>query len=783
VNKRRLLLAGAVVAASLATGLVARATATADHTFDDDGRAGTPGVSNASAVAWPDGRVTAVGVPGDNTKIQILRYEPNGSVTATNGPAPAPLAEPRGVTTSGGAMIAQFATTNGGLALARIVDGSVQWSKVDTLGQCGNGDGEVGNVAAGPDGSIYSVAWNFKGNTPAACDGTTVRKYDANGNRQNWGAKQFEGGMHDTRLESDAIAVDSAGNVYTAGVAFGSSADTEQVGVLKLGSNGHPAAGFGSDGLATVPVGTQAYHNGQTDWYGALGGFSRTFSPRTASDIAIDSQGRILLVGAGRRHAGGSVDIWVTRLQPNGTVDGSFGNGGLVTHDFSGADDFGMQIVVDSADRPVISGVSAGGEFVTRLSASGVWDAATTQVTGPNSGKNYRSHSLSVGSGRVVSAGSVGDGSGFIHAALMPGAGGGASSCAASAAGRLFTGTTPVRAVDTRDQGAPLQALQPRSVIVGCIPGGAPLDAVAVAVNVTVVDPTAGGYLTAYPGHVDAPLASTINFGPGQTTPNAVVVGMASDGTINLVIGAGQAHVVVDVMGWFGPSQGFTPMTPVRAHDSRNTVALAPGEARPVPVTGAGTANAVALNITAVDATAGGHLRAWPGTGAAPWASVLNFSPQTTVANAMVMGVDASGVVTVANYSNGPIHLVVDVMGTIAHGSSFHPVTPVRAFDSREVNGPLGEYAQRRVKVTGLGDVPANVNGVVVNITVTEPTAGGFFSVFPTGTPAPLASLLNFVPTQTVANAVVMGVGPDGHIELLNSLGATHAIVDVLGYF
>ena len=52
-----------------------------------------------------------------------------------------------------------------------------------------------------------------------------------------------------------------------------------------------------------------------------------------------------------------------------------------------------------------------------------------------------------------------------------------------------------------------------------------------------------------------------------------------------------------------------------------------------------------------------------------------------------------------------------------------------------------------------------------------------------TGTAVPLASLLNFVPGQTVANAVVMGVGTDGHIDLLNSLGNTHAVVDVLGYF
>ncbi|MEZ5236935.1 MAG: hypothetical protein R2755_02385 [Acidimicrobiales bacterium] len=774
--KSRIFVAGSVLAASLTVGLVA--TATPDTSFDGDGKTTNGNTDNLASVAWGDGSVTAVGASGGG--VRIVQYAANGAASESTGGGPAGVAlfEPRGIAASGGQVVTQFAANNNSLGLVKTQGGSVVWAKSAGLGQCGNGDGEVGDVAVGPDGSIYSVAWNFLGNAPAQCDGTTVRKFNANGDLQSWGANQFEGGMHDTRLESAAIAVDGSSNVYTAGVIFNSGGDSEQVGVLRLNSAGNPVW------LAPINVGTVAEYFGGGGTYG--GSFGRTFAARAAADVAIDNQGRILVVGAGRRFSGGSVDGWVARLNNDGSLDGSFG-GGVVPFDFGGADDFGLRVTGDAAGRVLVAGTSNGREFVARFSASGVLESGRTELTNPAGGQAFIPQSLSVGGNRAVSSGKIlNGGAAFVHAAAMPGSGSGGSTPPAT---QLFTGTTPWRAIDTRDSGVPVTAGQPLSVQVGGVDGGAPLNAVAVAVNVTVVDPTAGGYLTAYPGNVGAPTASTINYNPGQTIANAVVVGMAPDGTINLAVGAGTAHAIVDVMGWFGPGQGFQPAAPVRAIDTRDSVAIPPNGTRTVTVAGLGgnpgpgSATAVALNITAVEAGAGGHLRAWPGAGEAPFASVLNFGTSQTVANAMVLGVDGSGQVTVGNYSNAPIHLVVDVMGTFTNGSAFHPVTPVRAHDSRN-SAALGQFDQRTVKVTGLGEVPAGgVQGVIVNVTVTEPTAAGYFSAFPTGSAAPLASLLNFTPQGTIANGVVMGVGTDGSIDLLNSLGTTHAIVDVLGWF
>jgi hypothetical protein len=76
---------------------------------------------------------------------------------------------------------------------------------------------------------------------------------------------------------------------------------------------------------------------------------------------------------------------------------------------------------------------------------------------------------------------------------------------------------------------------------------------------------------------------------------------------------------------------------------------------------------------------------------------------------------------------------------------------------------------------------------VALNVTITEPTAPSFLTVFPNDTPMPLASNVNYVPALTVPNLVVVRVpisGPQtGVIAFFNRLGTTHLVVDVVGYF
>ena len=72
---------------------------------------------------------------------------------------------------------------------------------------------------------------------------------------------------------------------------------------------------------------------------------------------------------------------------------------------------------------------------------------------------------------------------------------------------------------------------------------------------------------------------------------------------------------------------------------------------------------------------------------------------------------------------------------------------------------------------------------VVLNTTVTQPTAPGHLIVYPLPPPPPLASNLNFVPGQTVPNLVMVKLGQGNTIGFFNSAGCTHLVIDVFGGF
>ena len=69
----------------------------------------------------------------------------------------------------------------------------------------------------------------------------------------------------------------------------------------------------------------------------------------------------------------------------------------------------------------------------------------------------------------------------------------------------------------------------------------------------------------------------------------------------------------------------------------------------------------------------------------------------------------------------------------------------------------------------------------VLNVTATEPTLAGYLTVYPYPGDVPLASNLNFVAGQTVANLAYAPAGTD--MGFFNSAGNTHIVVDLLGAF
>jgi hypothetical protein len=71
---------------------------------------------------------------------------------------------------------------------------------------------------------------------------------------------------------------------------------------------------------------------------------------------------------------------------------------------------------------------------------------------------------------------------------------------------------------------------------------------------------------------------------------------------------------------------------------------------------------------------------------------------------------------------------------------------------------------------------------VLLNVTVTGPTAGSYLTVYPHGRPLPAVSNLNFTTGETISNLVVVPV-VDGRVTFANHAGDVHVVADLNGYF
>jgi subtilisin family serine protease len=387
-----------------------------------------------------------------------------------------------------------------------------------------------------------------------------------------------------------------------------------------------------------------------------------------------------------------------------------------------------------------------------------------------------------------------------------------------------YNGVAPARIFDTRASNEGGQTVDgrdvgqgkvgPRATAVVSVAGraGVPLSgAGAVALNVTVVNPTLAGHVTVYPSGSNRPEnVSNLNFLPGATVPNMVIAKLGSGGSVSIFNANGSVDLVIDVVGWFSSAGGYEPLTPARIVETRAGNGFTTTDGRlqgggaigtratlSVPVLGRGGVpgsgvSAVALNVTAVNASAESYLTVFPGRTIAPNASNLNFNAGQTIANSVIAAVGTDGTVSILN-NNGLTDVVVDVVGWFGSTSQLTSLNPARLVDSRSLPtidglqqniGPIRTQGTLRVAVAGRGGVPASgVRAVALNVTVVSPTASGHLTAFPSGGAVPGASNLNFVPGQTVPNMVIAQLGSDGKVVLLNSNGSTPVVVDVVGWF
>jgi IPT/TIG domain-containing protein len=247
-----------------------------------------------------------------------------------------------------------------------------------------------------------------------------------------------------------------------------------------------------------------------------------------------------------------------------------------------------------------------------------------------------------------------------------------------------FVPLPPTRITDTRagsgqaNAGSTLAAGTTLNVQVAG-KGGVPLSGFsAVVLNVTAVDQTKNGFFTVFPKGNALPLASNLNWTPGDTVPNRVIVPLDPGiGQVSIYNGLGSADAVVDVNGYFTDSSasgaGFFTLFPARIVDTRNGTGgfpiapLGAGATMTVTVDGHGgvpatLVKAVIINVTVANPTTASDLVIWPHGTTQPTASDLNFVGGQTVPNLVVVQVSALGQIDIFN-AFGTTNVIVDVVG------------------------------------------------------------------------------------------------------------------------
>ena len=361
----------------------------------------------------------------------------------------------------------------------------------------------------------------------------------------------------------------------------------------------------------------------------------------------------------------------------------------------------------------------------------------------------------------------------------------------------------------------------------------------AVVLNVTVTATTSSSYLSVWPTGSGRPNTSSLNWVAGQTVSNLLTVELGSAGQVSVFNFRGATQLVVDVEGYVLPSPSasagrFTGLAPYRVCDTRpgdpskltgfdlsqcEGHTLGPSGQLPIQITGTNPSGAsaggvpssgvtaVVLNITVTDTTASSYLTVWPTGSSRPNTSNLNWQPGQTRSSQVVVEVGPLGQVSVFN-RGGAADVVVDVSGWFSasgsppQGSYLTAVTGGRICDTRLDNPSrlsglaltqcagraLGPGSSLTIAAAGLAGVPGlgaqdPPLAVLLQVTVINPSAASFLTIWPAGAARPTTSSLDWSPGETVANQVVVDLGRGGRIALFNASGNTAVVVDVEGYF
>lgn len=537
--------------------------------------------------------------------------------------------------------------------------------------------------------------------------------------------------------------------------------------------------------------------------------------PSSTLCVAVDGQGHALEYDNG---------TWSQPLQiDGGTILESVS---CTTVDFCGAVDDNSHVIVGVIGPPVVSSITPSSGSVSGGTSVAITGANFINVTNVFFGSTPASSFVVNSPSSITAVAPKGSGSVDVTVSTYWGT-------SSNNSGDVFTYTNIgtyfpialVRIVDTRQgatdpstyAGSTLKAGQTLSVpVVNANGDNVPPNAQAVVVNLTAVNPSSWGYLTVYPTGNTLPNLSSANFQAGvSAVANLVEVPLGTNGEINIYNAFGTTDVLVDVEGYVASSNSsaglYNPISPSRILDTRTYLGnnyqfagkeLSQGQMINLNVLNLGGLPAsgvlaVALNVTEVNATSnGGYFSLFPSGQSLPSVSNLNFYPQLTIANRVIVKIGSNNQISLYN-ALGNANAIIDVVGyytgnTLFTGYDFHAVNPNRVVDTRpnstyqRHNQTFGPGTSNSFVIGGYQNdgVPANAKAVILNVIATNTTSnGGYLTVYPQGTSLPSSSDLNWYQGQSIPNMVPVKLSSTGEITISVFNSSADVTVDVFGWY
>ncbi len=372
----------------------------------------------------------------------------------------------------------------------------------------------------------------------------------------------------------------------------------------------------------------------------------------------------------------------------------------------------------------------------------------------------------------------------------------------------VFISLTPGRLADTRTTGDTIDGrFEGQGAIVGetiyeiqvAGRGGVESDALAAILNLSTVDSSGNGFLTVFDCG-DQPFTSAINYAAGKVVNNEIITKLSNDGTI-CIYARTTTHIVLDVVGFAPSDSDYSPLTPDRLADTRdssytwdgfflNDGAIESDTEYEIQIAGrAGVpsdADAAVINVSTVGAIGNGFLTIFE-CGTRPLASSINYGAGSVVNNEVIAKLSADG--TICVYAKTTTHAVVDVVGYFPAGSDYAGITPARLADTRstgdtvdgasEGDGAIAGGTEYEVQVAGRGGIPSYAVTATLNLSTVFSSGNGFLTIYDCGS-RPLASGINYSSTGVQNNEIVAKLSSTGSI-CIYARTTTHLVIDAVG--